>query len=73
MDHGMYVAARRLLNRAFVHAGRTNFFDMFACVLLPDRLHCIRSLPEGDDDFPARWASIKLFFTHHYLAGDGTE
>jgi len=46
---------------------------MFACVLLPDHLHCIWSLPEGDDDFPARWASIKRFFTHHYLAGGGTE
>ena len=65
--------ARHLLNGAFVHARRTNPFDMFACVLLPDHLHCIWSLPEGDDDFPARWASIKRFFTHHYLAGGGTE
>ncbi len=65
--------ARHLLNRAFVHARRTKPFDMIACVLLPDHLHCIWSLPEGDDGFPARWASIKRFFTHHYLAGGGTE
>ncbi len=56
-----------------LHARRTIPFDMFACVLLPDHLHCIWSLPEGDDDFPARWASIKRFFTHYYLTGGGTE
>lgn len=65
--------ARKLLSRAFVHTRCTNPFDMFACVLLPDHLHCIWSLPECDDAFPARWASIKRFFTHHYLRGGGKE
>ena len=46
---------------------------MFACVLLPDHLHCIWTLPDGDDDFPARWAFIKRYFTHHYLRGGGIE
>ena len=65
--------ARRLLKHAFVHARRASPFDMFACVLLPDHLHCIWTLPACDDDFPARWASIKRYFTHHYLRDGGVE
>src|SRR5687768_17966415 len=28
-------------------------------VLLPDHLHCIWTLPEGDSDFSTRWMMIK--------------
>jgi len=44
---------------------------MPACVLLPDHLHCIWQLREGDDDFPVRWANIKRLFTQGYLADGG--
>jgi putative transposase len=30
-----------------------------AVVLLPDRLHCIWTLPAGDSDFSGRWRRIK--------------
>ncbi|MGY4031311.1 REP-associated tyrosine transposase [Aeromonas media] len=30
---------------------------------LPDHLHCILSLPEGDTDFPLRWRLIKSHFS----------
>ncbi len=46
-------------------------FDMPACVLLPDHLHCIWSLPDGDDDFPSRWRQIKGRFTQGYLKAGG--
>lgn len=62
---------RRLLRQAFVTVRRQWTFDMFACVLLPDHLHCIWTLPEGDDDFPIRWANIKRSFTKAYLASGG--
>lgn len=66
-------SARRLLNRAMVEC-RVRFpFNMFACVLLPDHLHCLSMLPEGDDDFPVRWANIKRRFTQAYLSGGGRE
>ncbi len=32
-----------------------------AIVLLPDHLHCIWRLPEGDSDFSTRWRLIKHF------------
>ena len=64
--------ARRLLRRSFVAVRRRWPFDMFACVLLPDHLHCIWTLPDCDDDFPVRWANVKRLFTKEYLAGGGT-
>ncbi len=65
--------ARRLLNRAMVETRRRRTFDMFACVLLPDHLHCLWTLPDNDDDFPARWANIKRRFTQAYLRCGGSE
>ena len=34
-------------------------FTIDAWVLLPDHLHCIWTLPEGDSDFSIRWTQIK--------------
>ncbi len=38
-------------------------FHIDAWVLLPDYLHCIWTLPEGDADFSKRWGTIKTSFT----------
>jgi putative transposase len=38
-------------------------FTIDAMVLLPDHLHCIWTLPEGDTDYPARWQMIKTIVT----------
>ncbi len=40
---------------------------MNAIVLLPDHLHCIMTLPDGDHDFASRWRSIKAGFSRLYL------
>ncbi|CAG0911432.1 unnamed protein product, partial [Cyprideis torosa] len=32
-------------------------------VVLPDHLHIIIRLPEGDNDFPGRWKAIKSDFS----------
>ena len=34
-------------------------FEVDAWVLLPDHLHCIWTLPEGDANFSIRWSMIK--------------
>ena len=36
-------------------------FTTDAMVLMPDHLHCIWTLPDGDNDFSSRWSQIK----HH--------
>ena len=44
-----------------------------ACVLLPDHLHCIWTLPAGDDDYSTRWKRIKSDFTQEWLRRGGEE
>ena len=34
-------------------------FVIDAWILLPDHMHCIWTLPEGDTDYSTRWATIK--------------
>ena len=38
-------------------------FFVDAWVLLPDHLHCLWTLPEGDEDFSKRWGLIKAGFS----------
>jgi putative transposase len=36
-------------------------FEIDAIVVLPDHLHCIWRLPDGDADFSGRWREIKKY------------
>jgi putative transposase len=38
-------------------------FHVDAWVVLPDHMHCLWTLPEGDADFPGRWRAIKTVFS----------
>jgi putative transposase len=38
-------------------------FETVAMCVLPDHLHCVWTLPEGDDAFSTRWRLIKLNFS----------
>jgi putative transposase len=38
-------------------------FHIDAMVILPDHLHCVWTLPEGDADYPLRWTLIKAGFS----------
>lgn len=49
------------LRKAFRRIMQDRPFAMDAVVILPDHLHCIWQLPEGDNDFPERWRQIKRF------------
>ena len=50
--------------RAAVRGVRREFpFHIDAWVVLPDHMHCLWTLPEGDSDFPERWRRIKSAFT----------
>ena len=46
-------------------------FAIEACVVLPDHLHCIWSLPPGDRDFSGRWGAIKARFSRGLTAPPG--
>ena len=58
-----------LLRAAFRYAQARHPFEIAATVVLPDHLHAIWTLPEGDADFALRWRLIKGAFSRA-LPGD---
>ena len=44
-------------------------FAIDAWVVLPDHLHCVWTLPEGDADFSTRWGAIKGQFSRNLHVG----
>jgi putative transposase len=52
-----------LLREAFAATRLARPFVLDAIVVLPDHLHCLWTLPPGDDDFASRWARIKAGFS----------
>lgn len=38
-------------------------FEIIAWVVLPDHMHCLWRLPEGDTDYSTRWRLIKTHFS----------
>jgi putative transposase len=65
--------ARTILNEAIAKCRTQRPFHLTAIVLLPDHLHAIWTLSDGDADFSTRWAAIKAHFTHEWLARGGYE
>jgi REP-associated tyrosine transposase len=45
-------------------------FHIDAWVVLPEHMHALWTLPEGDADFPRRWQAIKMAFSKHVAAGE---
>ncbi|TXH64915.1 MAG: transposase [Lysobacteraceae bacterium] len=58
------------LGHAFRRARADRPYTMVACVVLPDHLHCIWTLPEGDADIANRWRQIKLDFSRSVPADE---
>nr|WP_276519519.1 transposase [Bradyrhizobium elkanii] len=57
-----------VLRDAFGTARRERPFSVDAVVVLPDHLHAILTLPQGDSDFAGRWRRIKGHFSSRLLA-----
>ena len=45
-------------------------FHIDAWVVMPDHMHCLWTLPEGDADFPGRWQAIKTGFSKSLPGGE---
>lgn len=59
-----------LLRECFRKTRQRRPFAMDAVVILPDHLHCLWTLPEGDADYSHRWSRIKAAFTHGIEPGE---
>lgn len=55
-----HIDALRAAVRAALHRRP---FHIDAWVVLPDHMHCLWTLPDGDTDFPGRWRDIKIGFS----------
>jgi len=56
------------LGAAFRQCRAAHPFETLAIAVLPEHLHCLWTLPEGDADYAIRWSLIKRAFTrrqHH--------
>jgi putative transposase len=53
-----------LLRGAFRKARNQRPFIVDAIVILPDHLHCVWTLPQGDADYTQRWRTVKGNFSH---------
>ena len=54
---------RACLRRAILAERAVRPIQILAFVLLPDHLHAVWALPEGDADYSTRWRKIKEAFT----------
>ena len=61
------VEARRALRAAWENVQERFPFSIDAVCLLPEHIHCIWTLPEGDANYSKRWGEIKRLFTKGYL------
>lgn len=57
-----------LLRQVVRHAKRKHPFEIIASVIMPDHLHMIWKLPEGDMDYSKRWSLIKSNFSRQLPA-----
>lgn len=55
------------LRQAFRYVKQRRMFQIDAIVILPDHLHSIWTLPDGDSDYSTRWNLIKGHFSRHMV------
>jgi putative transposase len=51
------------LRRMYKSVQERNSFETIAICVLPDHLHAIWALPEGDSNFATRWSLLKSAFS----------
>lgn len=59
--------ARNLLRQAITATQSKHPLEIVAICLLPEHLHCVWKMPDGDADFSKSWSSIKGVFSREYL------
>ena len=54
-----------ILRNAVRHVRLLHPFHIDGWVVMPEHMHCIWTLPPGDDDYPLRWRAIKAIFSRN--------
>ena len=58
------------LRSAFRETGQRHPFTTDAVVILPDHLHAVWTMPQGDRDFATRWRLIKSTFSRNFAVDE---
>ena len=58
------------LREAFRRVQLKRPFEIDSIVILPDHIHCMWTLPQGDVDYALRWREIKSAFSRRILPGE---
>ena len=66
----LFVTQIDILRDAVRRVRARTAFRIGAWVVLPDHMHCLRTLPQGDADFPGRWRAIKTAFVKWLPTGE---
>ncbi|MFO1119598.1 MAG: transposase [Rhodospirillales bacterium] len=69
-DNGLLVRHWPVLRAVIAAVRAKRPFRIDAFVVLPDHLHGIWTLPEGDDDIAVRWMLIKTGFSRRLPPGE---
>ena len=69
-NNHLLVEQVHLLREAFLYVKKRQPFDINAVVIMPDHLHCIWTLPEGDADYSGRWSLLKGYFSRGIPRGE---
>jgi putative transposase len=67
---GLLVENVDFLRTAVKSVKQRHPFDIDAFVVLPDHLHTIWTLPQGDADYATRWMLIKVAFSKQIPKGE---
>ncbi|MBX9898250.1 MAG: transposase [Qipengyuania sp.] len=62
-DSRLLVEQIEALRAAYADEAQRQPFETVAICVLPNHLHCIWTLPDGDSDFSGRWRRIKTGFS----------
>ena len=64
LERNSYLLTDRIeaLREAVRKVRRARAFHIDSWVVLPEHIHCIWTLPEGDSDYSGRWRAIKIAF-----------
>jgi putative transposase len=69
-NNALLVDSIEHLRQAFRYVMQRRPFIINAAVVMPDHLHCIWTLPNGDTDYPTRWNLLKGHFSRAIDKGE---
>ena len=59
-----------LLREVYTSVQKRYPFETVAICVMPNHLHAVWTLPDGDSDYPLRWRLIKTGFSNHFSASN---